>query len=581
MEARLQESAAELALRQGEAPESVKKFGKGGQRKSRKKVDSHRMAEGGDSDRMAEDDDATAYVEALANKKALYVVEGEHIHVERLDRRSGGPVNKTKRQALKDEAMTAVGLWQDRQILGSAVPRVAPEQRSSIDDFLDSLIHPRDLHLDCNPKLEAVQFRVKHKDPRKYVYLGASGQALAPEDAPRVLVSEDWIKDEEPHREYIKKKDYEALKKLKSQLRRRILCGEIFPKEGKNYWRAKIVGPRLYRQKAVEYEVLGERYRVKEGSPEEQIEEVLQKVMAKQKQRAFDSSASLPKMLYREERPEDEEKPEPQMERDFLQDARGEQQADFFEYLNSFQWFHCRDGCRRRFFYTRMPVPSRRVPCCAGESTDVHLYRAPPGGYDGAMSALSHCVTPALDHPPCNEACHSSVCKQLEGWRLWDWKYSRVMSLAQERIFRAREAEWTTDEAWQSKVHVREQLTTEDCIEAHRLEGTPPFSYATTTIHCERCADFESRLQKMMRTRPTEISPTRINPYGRDNKMWKGRVVDVLADMRGLTEMAISKVHVVMQVWALRTSGQTVFFWSRLQSRSEASEVVRRFAEAS
>ena len=72
------------------------------------------MAAGGDSDRMAEYDDATAYVEALANKKALYVVEGEHIHVERLDRRSGGPVNKTKRQALKDEAMTAVGVWQDR-----------------------------------------------------------------------------------------------------------------------------------------------------------------------------------------------------------------------------------------------------------------------------------------------------------------------------------------------------------------------------------------------------------------------------------------------------------------------------------
>ena len=71
----MQESAAELALRKGEAPESVQKFGKGGQRKSRKKVDSHRMAEGGDSDRMAEDDDATAYVEALANKKALYVVE--------------------------------------------------------------------------------------------------------------------------------------------------------------------------------------------------------------------------------------------------------------------------------------------------------------------------------------------------------------------------------------------------------------------------------------------------------------------------------------------------------------------------
>ena len=99
MESRLQESAAELALRKGEAPESVKNLGKGGQRKSRKKVDSHRMAEGGDSDRMAEDDDATAYVEALANKNALYVVEGEHIHVEKLDRRSGGPIHRTKRQA--------------------------------------------------------------------------------------------------------------------------------------------------------------------------------------------------------------------------------------------------------------------------------------------------------------------------------------------------------------------------------------------------------------------------------------------------------------------------------------------------
>ena len=68
VEARLQESAAELALRKGEAPESVKNLVKRGQRKSRKKVDSHRMAASGDSDRMAEDDDASAYVEALGNK---------------------------------------------------------------------------------------------------------------------------------------------------------------------------------------------------------------------------------------------------------------------------------------------------------------------------------------------------------------------------------------------------------------------------------------------------------------------------------------------------------------------------------
>ena len=36
-------------------------------------------------------------------------------------------------------------------------------------------------------------------------------------------------------------------------------------------------------------------------------------------------------------------------------------------------------------------------------------------------------------------------------------------------------------------------------------------------------------------------------------------MVNVLAEMRPLTEMAISKVHVVMQVWALRTSGQVVY----------------------
>ena len=124
---------------------------------------------------------------------------------------------------------------------------MAPEQRSNIDDFLDRLIKAKALRLDCNPKLEAVQFRVKHKDPRKYVYLGAWSHALAPEDAPRVHVTEDWTKDEEPDHEYTKKKDYKALKKLKIQLRRRILCGEIYPTEAKNYWRAKIVGPRLYR----------------------------------------------------------------------------------------------------------------------------------------------------------------------------------------------------------------------------------------------------------------------------------------------------------------------------------------------
>ena len=170
---------------------------KGSQKgKSKQSKDQHPIA----------DDENELYRQALAQKHAVYVVEGEEFHVERLDRRSGGLSHWNKRQLLKDEAMTAVGYWQDRKILGSAIPRVAPEQRSNIDDFLDRLIKAKDLRLDCNPKLEAVQFRVKHKDPRKYVYLGAWSHAVAPEDAPRVHVTEDWIKDEEPDREYTKKK---------------------------------------------------------------------------------------------------------------------------------------------------------------------------------------------------------------------------------------------------------------------------------------------------------------------------------------------------------------------------------------
>ena len=132
MEARLQESAAELALRKGEAPENVKNLGKGGQRKSRKKVDSHRMAAGGDSDRMVEDDDATAYVEALGNKNAVYVVEGEHIHVERLDRRSGGPVHRTKGQTFKDEAMTAVGATATMEATTRSRQHTHPRARTNV-----------------------------------------------------------------------------------------------------------------------------------------------------------------------------------------------------------------------------------------------------------------------------------------------------------------------------------------------------------------------------------------------------------------------------------------------------------------
>ena len=111
------------------------------------------------------------------------------------------------------------------------------------------------------------------------------------------------------------------------------------------------------------------------------------------------------------------------------------------------------------------------------------------------------------------------------------------MTLAEERVFLARESEWSTEDTWRSKVRVREQLTLEDYQEGHRLEGTTPCAYATTSILCKDCAKVEKeKLRK----------PDTVNPRGRENMMWKGRMVNVLAEMRPLTEMAISKVHVVM-----------------------------------
>ena len=97
------------------------------------------------------------------------------------------------------------------------------------------------------------------------------------------------------------------------------------------------------------YEVLGEFYQVKPSSPDEEQNEVLKKVFAKQRQRTYHGKGD-PKLLYIADRVEDQQAPGPAMERDFLRDERGEQMADFFEYLNSFQWFHCRGGCRRRLF---------------------------------------------------------------------------------------------------------------------------------------------------------------------------------------------------------------------------------------
>ena len=100
--------------------------------------------------------------------------------------------------------------------------------------------------------------------------------------------------------------------------------------------------------------------------------------MAKHRRETF-SGQPLPKMLYACDTPEQERAPEPAMEREFMRDERADQHADFFEFLNSFQWFHCRDGCRRRFYYTKMPLPCRRVPCAPGEKINEGEVEAPGG----------------------------------------------------------------------------------------------------------------------------------------------------------------------------------------------------------
>ena len=84
----------------------------------------------------------------------------------------------------------------------------------------------------------------------------------------------------------------------------RRLCGDICPTIAKKYHSAKIVGPRarmLGKQKAHVFEAFIGSYQVKPSSPDEKTDEVLRKVMAKQKRRTFDNIDSLPKKLYREE----------------------------------------------------------------------------------------------------------------------------------------------------------------------------------------------------------------------------------------------------------------------------------------
>ena len=204
---------------------------------------------------------------------------------------------------------------------------MAPEQRSCIDDALDQMLNPAELV--CESNLKFIRERSRQNIPRKYVYYGPLGQDVV--NRPVVHVMETWHKAEEPNAAYERRKDEEAWVALVMELKRRVLCGELLPREGKKYWQSVLMGPKVcmaHKQKTHVYEVQGETYRVKPSSREEEAEEVLQKVMAKQRARTF-YTQGLPKMLYREERSEDESAPEPAMERDFLRDERGEQLADF------------------------------------------------------------------------------------------------------------------------------------------------------------------------------------------------------------------------------------------------------------
>ena len=242
VEVRLKETVAELALRMGKAPESVNSFGKGGQRKRAK---SHRTAagdtplsEGDDSHRTAEE--SAQYEQALKQTKVVYVVEGEEMSVLRQDRRTGGAGYRTARAPLKEEAQVAVELWQKKWICSRAVPRIAPEQRTCIDDVLGSMVEPHDLL--CDSKEKHSYERFKKNIPRKYTCYVELGQEV--ETLPSVFVKETWAKEEAPDQEYEKRKHYLALKPLMMELKRRVLAGELLLSAGRNYWRSKIVGPR-------------------------------------------------------------------------------------------------------------------------------------------------------------------------------------------------------------------------------------------------------------------------------------------------------------------------------------------------
>ena len=110
----------------------------------------------------------------------------------------------------------------------------------------------------------------------------------------------------------------------------------------------------------------------------------------------------------------------------------------------------------------------------------------------------------------------------------------------------ARKADWAPNEKWQSQVYVSEQLTQQDYENCHWLHAKAPCRYAVSEVFCTSCAAFykaADRCSTASRTGaafqrgeggkppPQQIASV-VNWRGRENDMWKGRVVNVLAGMR-------------------------------------------------
>ena len=287
---------------------------------------------------------------------------GDRVEVPRNDRRAGGVGYAGKRDPLWKEATLAVELWYNLQSISKEVLRIAPEQRSSVDDALDAMLEPNQLLCESNP------ITIRERMKRKYVYHGPLGRHII--NRPVIWVNETWREPGDPSPTYTLAKHEEAWMELVKQMRRRVLCGELLPAEGEKYWMHSLVGPTQAKRHGKEvhvYEVFGQKYIVSPHEDEKRM--VVRQIMAKQKRLSF-GSQSAPRVLYAPDQQQEDNAAEPPMESEFLRDDRAAQIADFYEYLNSFQWFHCRDGCRRRFYYTRMDLPSRRVPAYPGERAD-------------------------------------------------------------------------------------------------------------------------------------------------------------------------------------------------------------------